>query len=78
MISDQNINKYEALSLTIFKSRNLETFHLLSNLNFLKLPDKSVLENGLLISKTINNISRSLFNTWFTFHQRHITVRHHP
>ena len=56
-----------ALRLMNFKTRNFHTSPLYLQLNILKLPDKILLENCLLISKAINNFLPSPFNDWFTY-----------
>ena len=40
----------------IFKQSSISKFH-----------DKIFLENNLLVSKSINNLTLSVFNTWFSF-----------
>ena len=35
--------------------------------SILKFQDKIYLENILLVSKSLNNLSPSIFNTWFSF-----------
>ena len=50
-----------------FKPRNFHTSPLYMRLNILKLPDKILFENWLLISKAINNFLPSPFNDWSTF-----------
>ena len=54
------------LRLMNLKPRNFHTSHLYLRLNIVKVLDKILLENCLLISKAINNFLPSLFNDWLT------------
>ena len=51
---------------------NVHTSHLFKQSSILKFQDKICLENilfqqNILISKSLNNLSPSFFNTWFSF-----------
>ena len=61
-----------------FWSTNFQNSQLFLEWNILKLSDKIILKSCLVISKTINNFLLSLFNSWFTFSWRRITMWHHP
>ena len=50
-----------------FQLRNSHTSHLFKQSSILKFQDKICLENILFISKSLNNLSPSVFNTWFRF-----------
>ena len=50
-----------------FQPRNLDTSLLFKQNSILKFQDKICLENILFISKSLNNLSPSVFNTWFSF-----------
>ena len=47
--------------------RYSHTSHLFKQSSILKFQDKICLENILFISKSLNNLSTSVFNTWFSF-----------
>ena len=48
-------------------SRNSHTSPLFKQNSILKFQDKICLENIVFISKTLNNLSPSVFNTWLSF-----------
>ena len=50
-----------------YQHRNSHTSSLFRKAAVLKFKDKINLENILFISKSINNLLTSLFNTWFVF-----------
>ena len=50
-----------------FQPRNFHTSPLFKQNSILKFQDKICLENILFVSKTLNNLSLSVFNTWFNF-----------
>ena len=50
-----------------FQTRNFHTSPLFKQNSILKFQDKICLENILFISKSLNNLSPSVFNTWFSF-----------
>ena len=50
-----------------FQSRNSHTSPLFKQSSILKFQDKMCLENILFVSKSLNNLSPSVFNTWFSF-----------
>ena len=50
-----------------FQPRNSHTSHLFKQSSILKFQDKICLENILFISESLNNLSPSVFNTWFRF-----------
>ena len=50
-----------------FQPRNFHTSPRLKQKAILKFQDKSCLENIFFISKSLNNLSPSVFNTWFCF-----------
>ena len=55
-----------------FRPRNFYASPLFLCLNNMKLPDKIILENYLLMRKAINKFLLSLFSNWFTFsYERH-------
>ena len=47
--------------------RNSHTSPLFKQSSILKFQDKICLENILFVSKSLNNLSPSVFNTWFVF-----------
>ena len=50
-----------------FQPKNFHTSPLFKQNSILRFQDKICLENILFISKTLNNLSSSVFNTWFSF-----------
>ena len=57
----------KAIRIINFQPRNSHTSHLFKQSSILKFQDKICLENILFISKSLNNLSPSVFNTWFRF-----------
>ena len=56
----------KAIRIINFQPRNSHTSHLFKQ-SSLKFQDKICLENILFISKSLNNLSPSVFNMWFSF-----------
>ena len=56
-----------AIRIINFQPRNFHTSSLFKQNSILKFQDKICLENILFISKSLNNLSPSVFNTWFCF-----------
>ena len=50
-----------------FQPRNSHASHLFKQSSILKFQDKICLENILFVSKSLNNLSPSVFSTWFSF-----------
>ena len=57
----------KAVRVIKFQPRNSQTSHLFKQSSILKFQDKICLENTLFVSKSLNNLSTSVFNTWFSF-----------
>ena len=57
----------KAIRIINFQPRNFHTSPLFYQNSTLKFQDKICLENILFISKSLNNLSPSVFNKWFTF-----------
>ena len=57
----------KAIRIINFQPRNFHTSPLFKQNSILKFQDKICLENILFISKSLNNLSPSVFNTWFSF-----------
>ena len=57
----------KAIRIINFQPRRFHTSPLFKQNSILKFQDKICLENILFISKTLNNLSPSVFNTWFSF-----------
>ena len=57
----------KAARIINFKPRNFHTSPLFKQNSILKFQDKICLENILFVSKSLNNLSPSIFNTWFSF-----------
>ena len=55
----------KAVRIINFQPRNFHTSPLLKKNSILKFPDKICLENILFVRKSLNNLSPSIFNTWF-------------
>ena len=51
-----------------FQPRDFHTSPLFKQSSILKFQDKICLENILFVSKSISNLSPSVFNTWFVFY----------
>ena len=56
-----------AVRIINFQPRNSHTSPLFKQNFILKFQDKIYLENILFVSKSLNNLSPSIFNTWFSF-----------
>ena len=57
----------KAVRIINFQPRNSHNSFLFKQSFILKFQDKICLENILFFSKSLNNLSPSLFNTWFSF-----------
>ena len=57
----------KAVRIINFQPRNSHTSPLFKQSSILKFQDKTCLENILFVSKSLNNLSPSVFNTWFVF-----------
>ena len=57
----------KAARIINFQPRNSHTSPLFKQSSILKFQDKICLENILFVSKSLNNLSPSVFNTWFSF-----------
>ena len=57
----------KAVRIINFQARNFHTSPLFKQNSILKFQDKICLENILFVSKSLNNLSPSIFNTWFCF-----------
>ena len=57
----------KAIRIINFQPRNFHTSPLFKQNSILKFKDKICLENILFVSKSLNNLSPSIFNTWFSF-----------
>ena len=57
----------KAIRIINFQPRNFHTSSLFKQNIILKFQDKICLENILFVSKSLNNLSSSIFNTWFSF-----------
>ena len=55
----------KAIRIINFKPRNFHTIHLFKQSTILKFQDKICLDNILLVSKSLNKLSPSVFNTVF-------------
>ena len=51
----------------IFQHRNFHTSPLFKERSMLKFQEKICLENILFLSKSVNNLTPSVFKTWFSF-----------
>ena len=60
------ILKKNAVRIINFPPRNFHTSPLFKQNFILKFQDKICLEDILFVSKTLNNLSASIFNTWFS------------
>ena len=61
------ISQKKAVRIINFQPRNFHTSPLFKQNSILKFQDKICLENILFVSKSLNNLSPSIFNTWFSF-----------
>ena len=57
----------KVIKIINFQPRNCHTSPLFKQNSILKFQDKICLENILFISKSLNNLSPSVFNKWFSF-----------
>ena len=57
----------KAVGIINFKPRNSHTSPLFKQNFILKFQDKICLENVLFVSKSLNNLTSSVFSTWFSF-----------
>ena len=57
----------KAVRIINFQPRNSHTSPLFKQSSILKFQDKICVENILFVSKSLNNLSPSVFNTWFVF-----------
>ena len=57
----------KAIRIINFQPRNFHASPVLKQNSILKYQDKICLENILFISKSLNNLSPPIFNTWFSF-----------
>ena len=57
----------KAIRIINFQPRNFYTSPLFKQNCILKFQDRICLENILFVSKSLNNLSPSIFNTWFSF-----------
>ena len=57
----------KAIRIINFQPSNSHTSHLFKQSSILKFQDKICLENILFVSKSLNNLSPSIFDTWFSF-----------
>ena len=57
----------KAIKIINFQTRNFHTSPLFKQNSIIKFQGKICSENILLLSKSINNLSLSVFNTWFSF-----------
>ena len=56
-----------AVRIINFQPRNSHTSPLLKQNFTLKFKGEICLENNLFVSKSLNNLSTSIFNSWFSF-----------
>ena len=64
----------KAIGIINFQPRNFDTSTLFKQNSILKFQDKICLWYILFISKSLNNLSPSVFNTWFVFSLINITT----
>ena len=57
----------KAIRIINFQPRNFHKSPLFKQNSILKFQDKICLEKILFVSKSLNNLSPSIFNTWFSF-----------
>ena len=62
-----DFTKKKAIKIINFQTINFHTSPLFKQNSIIKFQGKICLENILLLSKSINNLSLSVFNTWFSF-----------
>ena len=61
------ISQKRLLELLIFNQEIPNNVPLLKRSSILKFQDKTCLEKNLFVSKSLNNLSLSVFNIWFSF-----------
>ena len=61
------LQKKKAVRIINFQPRNFHTSPLFKENSILKLQDKICQENILFVSKSLDKLSLSVFNTWFSF-----------
>ena len=67
--------KKKAVRIINFQPRNYHTGPLFKQNSILKFQDKIFLENILFVNKPLNNLTPSVFNTWFSFSlDQHILI----
>ena len=64
-----------AFRIINFQAMDSHTSPLFKQNSILKFQDKICLENILLVSKLLNNLSPSVFNKWFGFPQINIAMK---
>ena len=57
----------KAVRIINFQPRNFHTSPLFKQYFILKFVDKICFENILFVSKSLNNLTKSVFSTWFSF-----------
>ena len=57
----------KAVKIINFQPKNSHTRTIFKQSSILNVHDKICLENILFVSKSLNNLSPSVFNTWFNF-----------
>ena len=57
----------KAVRIINFQPRNFHTSPLFKQYFILKFEDKICFENILFVSKSLNNLTKSVFSTWFSF-----------
>ena len=57
----------KAVRIINFQLKNFHTIPLFKQNSIIKFQEKIFLENILFVSKSLNNLSPSTFNTWFSF-----------
>ena len=68
-----------AIRIINFQPRNFHTSPLFKQNSILKFQDKICLENILFVSKSLNDLSPSIFNTWFSFSSdQHCVMEQNP
>ena len=58
---------YKKRTMRTIQPRNFHTSPLFKKNSILKFQDKICLENILFVSKSLNNLTPSVFSTWFSF-----------
>ena len=61
------IKQRKAIRIINLQPRNFHTSPLFKQNSILKFQDKICIENILFVSKSLNNLSPSIFNAWFSF-----------